>query len=303
MTVREQARSQVLRTLTDDGVELHVEVSGERGPDILFLHEFSGDHRSWDAQVEFLRRRYRCIVFGARGFPPSQVPAELDMYSQSRFAADAISVLDAVESERAHLVGMSMGAFTALNTAIEYPDRVVSATAISCGYGADTDPDIFRAEMEEMAATIRGKGCAHLADLTGDSPYRLALRQKDAASFERWKAMLAEHDAVGQSNTLLGVQRDRPTLLDLCGRLGKSQVPLLFVAGDEDDPVLAANLAAKQASPRAGLLVLPRTAHTINHEEPGALSQALLEFITWVDAGSWPVRDPRSSAAAGGWIR
>lgn len=303
MAVQERAGSQVLRALTDDGVGLHVETSGDHGPDILFLHEFSGDHRSWSAQVEFLRRRYRCTVFGARGFLPSDVPAELEKYTQARSAADAIAVLDAVGAERAHLVGMSMGAFTALNAAIEYPDRVRSATAISCGYGADTDPATFRAEMEEMAATILSKGCGHLAEMTGDSPYRLALREKDPAAFGRWKQMLAEHDPVGQSNTLLGVQRDRPTLLDLRGRLAESGVPLLFVAGDEDDPVLAANFAAKRASPHAGLTVLPRTAHTINHEEPEALNRALLEFVTWVDAGSWPVRDPRSNPAAGGWIR
>jgi len=296
------AVAKAMRVRTDDGVELHVEVSGA-GPDLLFLHEFSGDHRSWGAQVEHFSRRYRCIVFSARGFAPSDVPQELERYSQQRAAQDVVAVLDAVGSERAHLVGMSMGAFTGLNVALGWPERVASATAISCGYGADTDPETFRAEMEEMGAMIRERGCGHLAELTGASPYRLALAQKDPRQFERWKSMLAEHDAVGQANTIVGVQRDRPTLLQLGERFGDCPVPLLFVAGDEDDPVLEANIAVKRKSPLAALAVLPRTAHTINHEEPDLLNRTVLDFVTWVDAGTWPVRDPRSLPAGGGWIR
>ena len=129
--------------VADDGVRLRVEVTGS-GTDVLFLHEFSGDHRSWEAQVRALARRYRCVTFSARGFPGSDVPPDLGSYSQERAVQDALQVLDSVGSTSAHVVGLSMGGFSALHLALDHPDRVRSAVVGSCGYGADTDAETFR---------------------------------------------------------------------------------------------------------------------------------------------------------------
>src|SRR3546814_6130930 len=115
-----------LTVTTDDGVALHVQVTGS-GTDVLFLHEFSGDYRSWEDQVRALSRRYRCITFSARGFPGSDVPPDVESYSQARAGQDAVSVLDAVDSQRAHVVGVSMGGFPALNLVLCHPDRFRSA--------------------------------------------------------------------------------------------------------------------------------------------------------------------------------
>jgi len=87
---------------TDDGVRLHYEETGEGVP-VLFVHEFAGDHRSWEPQVRALSRRHRCIAYAARGYPPSDVPDGLDAYSQDRAVADALAVLDAAGVERAHV--------------------------------------------------------------------------------------------------------------------------------------------------------------------------------------------------------
>jgi len=52
---------------------LYYEDSG-KGTPIVFVHEFSGDLRSWETQVRHFSRRHRCIAFNARGYPPSDVP-------------------------------------------------------------------------------------------------------------------------------------------------------------------------------------------------------------------------------------
>src|SRR3546814_329959 len=80
-----------LTVTTDDGVALHVQVTGS-GTDVLFLHEFSGDYRSWEDQVRALSRRYRCITFSARGFPGSDVPPDVESFSRARAVQDAVSV-------------------------------------------------------------------------------------------------------------------------------------------------------------------------------------------------------------------
>ena len=58
---------------TDDGVKLHYEEAGAGTP-IVFVHEFAGDHRSWEPQMRHFSRRYRCIAYNARGYTPSEVP-------------------------------------------------------------------------------------------------------------------------------------------------------------------------------------------------------------------------------------
>ena len=67
--------------ITNDGVKLYFEEVGE-GTSIIFVHEFAGDFRSWEPQVRHFSRKYRCIVFNARGYPPSDVPQDPEMYDQ-----------------------------------------------------------------------------------------------------------------------------------------------------------------------------------------------------------------------------
>src|SRR5438093_860146 len=78
---------------TDDGVTLHAEDTGTGEP-LLFIHEFAGDHRSWEPQVRFFSGGYRCLTYAARGYPPSGVPPDGAAYSQERAVADAVAVLD-----------------------------------------------------------------------------------------------------------------------------------------------------------------------------------------------------------------
>ena len=80
---------------TDDGVKLHYEETGSGTP-IVFVHEFGGDHRSWEPQVRHFSRRYRCIAYNARGYPPSDVPEDFERYSQARARDDIRCVLDAL---------------------------------------------------------------------------------------------------------------------------------------------------------------------------------------------------------------
>src|ERR1700738_1663998 len=109
---------------TDDGVMLHVESTGAGTP-LLFIHEFAGDHRSWEPQVRYFSGGYRCITYAARGYPPSEVPADPAADSQGRGADDAAAVLDGLGVTRAHVAGLSMGGFAALHLLLRHPDRVL----------------------------------------------------------------------------------------------------------------------------------------------------------------------------------
>lgn len=83
--------------------------------------EFAGDHRSRESQIRFLSRRHRCIVYAARGYPPSDAPTNPTAYSQDLAVADSLAELDHLRIERAHVVGLWVGAFCTLLSAWATP--------------------------------------------------------------------------------------------------------------------------------------------------------------------------------------
>jgi pimeloyl-ACP methyl ester carboxylesterase len=279
---------------TDDGVRLYYEEAGEGVP-VVFVHEFAGDHRSWEPQLRFFSRRHRCLAFAARGYPPSDVPADPARYSQVRAAADIVAVLDGAAIERAHVVGLSMGAFATLHCGLDHPDRVLSLVCAGIGYGAEKAQEgRFRAQAEEAAQGFETQGSRAFAELYGESAARVQFQAKDPRGWRELVRWLGEHDPVGAANTMRGVQAQRPSLYDLEVRLRELALPVLVVAGDEDDHTLAPGIFLKRTIPASGLLVLPKTGHTINLEEPDLFNRAVADFLAQVTAGRWPPRDPRA---------
>lgn len=283
---------------TDDGVRLYVEQEGEGHP-LLFIHEFAGDHRSWRPQVEHFRGRYRCIVYSARGYPPSDVPEQLEAYSQARAVEDALAVLDGLEVERAHVVGLSMGGFCALHLGLRAPERARSLVVAGAGYGAAPEAQgRFRSECAAIAEAFRSEGAAGVAPRYAVGPARVQLQNRNPAAWEEFAAALAEHSSEGAALTMLGVQSRRPSLYAMEQELRALHVPTLVLAGDEDDGCLDASVMLKRTIPAAGLLVLPRTGHTANLEDPELFNRALEEFLEAVEAGQWRERDPRSQTGS-----
>ena len=113
---------------TDDGIRLYYEEAGSGTP-LVFVHEFGGSYRSWEPQMRHFSRRHRCIAFAARGYPPSDVPASVELYSQLRAVRDIAAVMDAAEVDRAHIVGLSMGGFATLHFGLDLGKRVAELSA------------------------------------------------------------------------------------------------------------------------------------------------------------------------------
>lgn len=285
---------------TDDGVRLHYEEVGS-GPPMVFVHEFAGDARSWEPQLRFFGRRYRCVAYCARGYPPSDVPPE-GRYSQDRATDDLACVIRELGMAKAHVVGLSMGAFATLHLGLRYPDLARSLVAAGVGYGAAPDKRAqFREETDATIARIRAEGMDKMAGVYGRGPTRLVFEEKDPRGHAEFLAQLAEHSTEGSAGTMAGVQRERPSLFDLADGFRRMELPTLIVAGDEDDPTLEPGLFLKRTIPTSALLVMPKCGHTMNLEDPDAFNRAVLDFVTHVDAGTWRRRIPAS--LSGGIIR
>src|SRR5207302_1874278 len=200
---QESGSALLMHAKTDDGIKLYYEEAGSGTP-LVFVHEFGGDHRSWEPQMRCFARRHRCISFAARGYPPSDVPESAEAYSQLRAVEDIVAVMDAAKIERAHVVGLSMGGFATLHLGLEHPER--------------------------------------------------ALEQRHP--------------------------RLTPT-------------PLVML-GDEEAQCLQRGIFLRKTVPACGLLVLPKTGHTLNLEEPEQFNAFVGEFIATVEAGRWLPRNPRA---------
>lgn len=272
-----------------NGLNFYYEECGEGQP-LLFAHEWGGDHRSWEAQVRFFARRYRVITFNARGYPPSAVPLDVTSYSQRLAVDDIKGVLDHLAIPKAHVCGLSMGAYATLIFGLTYPERAFSLTVAGGGYGSATDRDAFRKITIDMAERLERDGMAAIAATYSHGPTRVQFLRKDPKGWQQFHDHLAAGTATGRALTLRGVQMTRPSFFELERDFERLFVPVLVMVGDEDDPAIEPSLLLKRKAPAAGLVAFPNSGHTINLEEPDLFNRALLDFLTAVDGGRWPSR-------------
>ncbi|MCC7486085.1 MAG: alpha/beta hydrolase [Burkholderiales bacterium] len=279
------------------GVKLYYEETG-RGAPIVFVHEFSHDLGSWEPQLRHFSRQYRCVAFNARGYPPSDVPAQASAYSQAIATDDIAHVMRHVGISRAHVIGCSMGGYATLHFGLRYPRMARSLTVVGAGYGSDSDKRAqFLRDTEVFARRFDELGTAQAIKPYVLGPARVQYQNKDPRGYRDFCDLFARHSATGSANTLRGVQARRPTIYSLERDLRRLAVPTHIVSGDEDTQCLEPGLFVKRACPAARLTVVPATGHAVNVEEPDLFNRLTADFLALVDSGRWRPRDPRSASA------
>lgn len=268
-----------------NGVSLYYEQTGDGFP-VIFSHEFGGDFRSWEPQVRFFSRSYRCITFNHRGYPPSAVPDDPAAYSQDNMIEDLAGLARHLGIQQAHWIGCSMGAQGVLMLSMRYPDLCRSTTVVGCGSGSVGHAE-FMASSEEHARGLQARGVDYLQEYVAGQPSRRAYELKDPRGYAEFRTQLADHSALGSALTQLGIQRNRPTVMQLGDQLRQLRVPTLLMIGDQDEPCVDANVFIRRECATAGLVVLPRSGHTINLEEPDLFNDIVLRFLNSVESGRW----------------
>jgi pimeloyl-ACP methyl ester carboxylesterase len=276
------------------GVQLYYEEAG-KGVPVVFVHEFAGDIRSWEPQLRYFSRRYRCIAFNARGYLPSDVPESVSRYSQAIAADDIANVMSDLGVRKAHIIGCSMGGYATLHFGLRYARMARSLTVIGAGYGSDPDKrGQFLNDTEVMARRFAELGTVEAIKTYQIGPARVQYQNKDPRGFGEFCEEFAEHSALGSANTLRGVQARRPTIYSLARGLSRMKVPTHILSGDEDNQCLEPGIFIKRVCPAARLTVVASTGHAVNVEEPDLFNQLTGDFLALVDSGRWRPRDPRS---------
>jgi pimeloyl-ACP methyl ester carboxylesterase len=253
---------------------IHYEESGS-GEAVVLLHGGAMDLRMWNDQVPALAGRYRVIRADARGHGRSETPT-----TPFRQCDDVADLLGRLGVARATLVGLSMGAGAATDTALEYPDLV--SGLVVCGAGTNeptfTDPwitDIQRRQMEAQTAADAATWIDLFLRLGLIGPYREAT-DVDPGALARTREMItdtvrnhARRDAVAPTHVRGSWER-----------LGEIRVPALGIYGDLDAPdhrQMVERFVASVAG--AQIAVIGGTAHLPNMERPAEFTDVLLKFL------------------------
>jgi pimeloyl-ACP methyl ester carboxylesterase len=273
-----------------NGVRLYYEEVG-KGTPIVFVHEFSGDLRSWEAQIQHFSRRYRCIAFNARGYAPSDVPTRPAKYSQRLAVDDIAAVMREAGVRKAHVVGCSMGAQATLQFGLTYPRMAITLTAIGAGGGSDPQARAqFLRDSEAQARRFESEGPGAVLKRLKVAPNRVQLAQKNPRGFDDFCRRFLQHSGAAKAAMLRGLQAKRPSIYSLERKFRALTVPTHVVCGDEDDGALLPALFIKRVCAAARLTVVPATGHVVNMEEPELLTRLTDEFYALVESGRWRPR-------------
>lgn len=257
----ESAPAWAVHEVAVDGEVLYVETAGSGDDVVVFCHGLGGTHAVWYQQVARLAGRYRTVTWDARGFGRSTNRAGAGTVATA--STDLAAVLDAVGVERAHVVGQSMGGWTALGFALTHPARVRSLVLTNSLAGLAT---------ADWAAAAR-QAPPPPAPVVGVHPAlgRHLMATDPAKSFLYQQLGSAGAPPVEARESLFTVSLD--------DRAGQMACPVLFVASS-DDRIFPRPLieAAAARIPQARLVVIDDAGHSTFFEQPDAWHAAVEPF-------------------------
>ena len=251
-------------------------VAGQ-GDAVVFIHAGIADRRMWATQVPVFADHFLTVTYDMRGFGESEMVDEKFSHPE-----DLVHLLDALQIEKAHLVGCSMGGGAALQFAVEHPDRVTGLVLVNANApGFTPEGDYFEPpQWKEAVAAFERGDLDRSAELEVDiwlsgvyrSPGDMAEAIRDSVLEMNRRAFKTE------------AQRDQyeEYLAPTAGlRLDEIDCPTLVVLGDLDLPAMrpiAEHLAA--GIDGAQLVTMADTAHLPNLEQPDHFNELVLGFLS-----------------------
>ena len=244
-----------------------------RGPALVFLHAYPLDSSMWRAQTEFFSSRYRVIVPDILGFGGSQPPRP---WTMPQMGDELRTLLDHLGIEKCILAGLSMGGYISLPFALSHPDRIDRLVLAHTRARADLENE--RAARNAMIDELKSAGTASLPDKM--LPRLLGTdASEEVRSFVRGSIERTTPEA---DIFAVSAMRDRT---DQTERLSSVHCPTLVIAGSGDAILKVEDCRAMaEAIPRGEFVVIPRTGHLSNLEDPGAFNRSLDDFLRRSDS-------------------
>jgi 3-oxoadipate enol-lactonase len=259
-----------------NGIDVAYDDIGSGLP-IVFLHAFPLDRSMWAPQLGALVRHGRCIAPDLRGFGAS-TPAP--PYSMDQYADDVAGLLDALGSEPAVVVGLSMGGYVAFALVRRHRAKIRALALADTRAGPDTDEG--REKRRRLIDVARSRGGGAVAAMQIESVVGATTRQRRPDVVETLRAMMAAAPVdgiVGALQAMMARPDSTPTLATI-------DVPTLIVVGDEDTltpPKEAESMRERIRGSRVE--VIAQAGHICNLERPAAFTHIVSEFVEGVEIG------------------
>lgn len=260
--------------ITINDATLYYETHGTGPNTVVFAHGLLWSGRMFDAQVDALKDRYRCITYDLRGQGRSAITA--DGYDMDTLTEDAAALIQALDARPCHFVGLSMGGFIGMRLAARYPERVRSVVLLETS--ADPEPAENVPRYRFLNRIARWGGLRLVAGQVMPIMFGETFLQDPNRAAERayWKQQLLANDRVGISRAVRGVI-ERAGVSD---ELDQIAAPTLILVGDEDVATVPAKSERMHALiPHSQLVIIPGAGHSSTIEQPEAVNAAIGKFL------------------------
>jgi pimeloyl-ACP methyl ester carboxylesterase len=251
------------------------------GRAMIMIHAGIADQSMWDDDIPALTAGHQVVTYDTRGYG-----ATTESPTAFSNRADCIAVLDHLGIDRAVVLGVSRGGHIALDTAIEYPDRIAGLIVVNGGLGGGLETEPTPEELalfESEEPLYEARDWAGIADLdvrlwvdgVGQPADRVPLAIRERVRTMSLANYVAEHP------------EGEPIVLDppAAGRLADVRVPTLVIVGELDTTGTRAAMNAVAAGiDGARLVIMPGVAHLPNLEQPERFRALVLELLDAVDA-------------------
>jgi 3-oxoadipate enol-lactonase len=253
------------------GGKLYYEVAGAGEP-LVFVHGFTLDTRMWDDQWDVFAARYRVVRYDVRGFGRSDLPT--GAYTGY---IDLDAVVQHLQLDRPHIVGLSMGGGIALDYAANFTEGLRSLTVIDSTLGGYAFPESFRSGVTAFGPIAKAQGVKAAIDAWVAHPF-FAPAAEQAAVLARLNEIVGAYHGYAWTTTETLQEPANPPAAEL---LDKINVPTLVIVGERDIPEFR-DVAKHMADGIAGakLVVIPNAGHMSNMEAPAAVNEAILSFLS-----------------------
>lgn len=254
-----------------NGCTVNYELSGRaNAPVVMLSHSLASDMALWDAQLEALEGRWRVLRYDTRGHGGSEAtpgPYHLDLLGD-----DAVRLLDHLEIDHVHWVGISMGGMIGQNLALCHADRLRSAAL--CDTAARI-PAEAKPAWEERIALARREGMAPLVEPTLARWFTDAYRARAPEPYRRIRQQILDTDVAGFTGCAAAIME-----LDYLDRLGEIDLPTLILVGDDDLSTPPPNSEAMhERIAGSELHVIADARHLTCVEQAEAFNSLLLAFL------------------------
>jgi len=238
-------------------------------PAVVLLHGLGSSSRDWELQIPEFAKHYRVIAADFRGSGRSDKPQ--GPYRIADYAEDTWALLDKLDIQRAHLVGLSMGGATAFEMAARRPERVQTLVVVNCppSFALSSPKKWF--ELAMRLSVVRIMGMDKMADVVGKRLFPDPGQESLKAQFQGRYAANKKQHYLWALRSLAG--------WSVVQRLKQIDCPALMLTAEHDYTPVAEKQRAVQGLPRGKLQVIKNSRHATPIDQPAAFNQAVLDFI------------------------